>query len=1142
MKLRFIEGAAGSGKTHLCLSQIADCLKEAPLGAPLLLIVPEQATFQAERALAAFPGVGASLRAEVLSFSGLYRWLAAEHTYPALPWLDEQGRSMLLLACLQQNTEKLQLLKPSAKNAGFMDLLARTLVEFEQYNVSPQMLSAAADNLPAGDMLAAKLADLALIYRAYLNKIAGGFRDQGVMMQELCQATAASRRLVGAQVWIDGFMDINPSQMAVIKEIFAKAQTLTVTFTLPDLGAHRIFGGQRRLREQFMQLAPRHDKELSRLTTEPRRFANNELRAVEVCFANGEFASATPDDPRHVHLFAADNPAEEAELAAQLICRLTQENKLKFRDIAVITRNINDYRPALENAFRDFNIPYFFDMGRNVSHHPLVRLVAEVLSVLYDNWATPSVLAYLKSGLAGIRPDEADQLENYALRVGLKGKMWQQAGHFSRGQADELPVINAIAERALSPLLALDAAVQPAATVGGIAAALLAFLSHINAADHMAEWAQNAVQAGDLVQAEAHRQIFDKVQRLLGELADFLGDMPADARRFAEFWHEGAARLVLSSIPPAADQVNVADISRSHLPKISAAIVLGLAEGTLPALAEENGLLASHDKEQLAHLGIDLPPGGRTRQFAEDYLLYLALTRAGDDLYLTYPRHAADGTAQNPSPALAGLVRIFPALTPRSLPPLYRLGGSRSLLKGLSAHLAALRAGQSVSPADDNFWRTVCRQLKATGQLAPQLALLQSGLAYQVDARPLDARRLAALYPDQDHTSVSRLERFNNCPCQYFAQYGLALAPRDEFKLRTVDVGTLYHYVLAQVIAALAAADADWAALTADDLLPLIDNTMQDFAQNGLADIFADSGKNAYAAEKIRAVLLQTLLDMAHNLAAGSFRPVALELSFGRSGSDIKPTYITLPDGRKIRLVGQIDRVDAAVGSTGEYLRIIDYKMSNKTLKLADIYYGLNWQMPLYLDALLGSRQQAGRQQLPAGMFYVPVQDVIKSVKAADDEGASIKLQGLAILDIEALTLAERDLEPGSHARTMQVHLKKDNTFGVATLGLAPAQYAFVQDCLKRDAGATLQALLAGDVAQRPVVNKGRAACDFCDFYPICALDLAVEPKIREVKDLPSWQIIDLFCDKYPDLAQKHGISHSNFSNKNFQNSNKGVN
>lgn len=1127
MKLRIVEGAAGSGKTHLCMEQIAERLREAPLGAPLLLMVPEQATFLAERALVAHPGVGACLRAEVLGFSGLYRWLAAEYTYANLPWLDEQGRSMLLLACVQQSLPELNLLKPSAKNASFMDLLARTLVEFEQYNVTPEQLVAAAQNLPQDAMLAAKLRDLAVVYRAYLARVAAGFRDQAVMMRELREAAAMSGRLVGAEVWVDGFMDMNPSQLAVLCEIFAKAKTLTVTLTLPDLGAARIFGGQRRLREQFMQLAREFgaDVELVRLTANRRHYANDELAAVEVCFATGDFRAVSSAAPHCVHLLAAENPAGEAELAAGLIVRLCREKNLKFRDIAVITRQINDYRPALENAFRDFGIPYFFDMGRDVSHHPLVKLVAEVLAVLYDNWATPSVLAYLKSGLAAITPDEADILENYAIRVGLRGTMWQQAGNFKRGRADELAEINDIAERGLKPLLALAERLRGAATVGDFAEGLLSFLADVGAAEKMEEWAQNATLSGDLVQAEAHRQIFGKVQLLLGELADFLGDIEADARRFAEFWREGAARLALSSIPPSANQVNVADISRSRLSAVRVAIVLGLAEGTLPAVAEENGLLVSHDKEQLAELGIDLPPGGREKQFQEDYLLYLALTRSSDEIYLTYPMAAADGTEKNPSSALADIKRIFPALTEEKLPPLYRLGGDRALLKGLSQHLAALKANEAVSAEEDCFWRAVCHELQSAGLLGAEMEGLAAGLAYQVAHKPLNSRQLAALYPNTGYTSVSRLEKFNNCPCRYFAQYGLGLAPRDEFKLRTMDVGSLYHYVLAEVIAALVAADCDWAALGEADILPLLDKAMNEFAQNGMAEIFADSGKNTYAAEKMRTVLVGTLLDMAHNLAEGTFRPAALEMAFGRDDGTVRPMFLTLPDGRKIKLVGQIDRVDAAQGSTGEYLRIIDYKTGNKTLKMADIYYGLNWQMPLYLQALLEGRKNDDATKLkPAGMFYVPVQEIVKSVSGADDGGAAVKLQGLAILDMEALTLAERGLADGGRAKTMNVYIKKDNTFGANTLGITPAEYDFTQACLKREAGEVLADMLGGNVEQRPVMNGGRAVCEFCDFYAMCALDLAVENNGREILPLSSGQVIDKFAEKYPDLAKTYGI------------------
>lgn len=1129
MKLRLIEGGAGSGKSRLCLAEIAARMSKQPLGEPLLLLVPEQATFQAERALAAFPGVGAAFRAQVLSFSGLYRWLAAEHSYPKLPWLDEQGRAMLLLACVQEHLDELQILKPSAKNASFVELLARTLVEFEQYNISPAELAAAATGLPPDEaMLAAKLHDLAIIYRAYLERVQGGFRDQGVMMRELRQAAADSRRLDGAEIWLDGFMDMNPSQMAVLRELFPKAACLTVTLNLPDLGAARIFGGQRRLRGQFMPLAQEFGTavEVVRLTANHRHRGNDELAAVEVCFAAGDFVPAKAAKPAHIRLAAAENVREEAELAARTIVKLCREQGYKFRDIAVITRQIGDYRLALEDAFRDFNIPYFLDMGRNVALHPLVKLVAEVLAVLYDNWATPSVLAYLKSGLAPVTQDEADMLENYALRVGLRGTMWRQAGSFRRGRAEELPQINEIAQRALAPLLALQTALQDAAIAGDYAGGLLEFLAQLRAAALMEEWAQAAASRSELVQAEAHRQIFGKVQQLLQELADFLGDMPADARRFAELWQEGAARLTISSIPPSANQVNVADISRSRLPEVKAAIVLGLAEGSLPAVAEENGLLVSHDKERLAALGVKLAAGGRERQFQEDYLLYVALTRSSAELYLSYPRQALDGAAKNPSPALADIQRIFPGLAAEQPSLLYTLGGDRALLKGLSAHLAALKAGEPVTPEDDAFWRGVCRELQASGRLTAELELLAAGLAYQVDRTPLDGRRLAALYPRQNHTSVSRLERFNSCPCQYYAQYGLGLAPRAEFKLEVAKIGSLYHYVLAEVTAKLTAANCDWANLQEDDIAPLIEQTVQEFAAGELAEIFADNGRNAYAAEKIRAVVTQTLLDMAANLAAGSFRPAGLELSFGRgAGDEAAPLLIRLDDGRQIRLVGQVDRVDMAAGAGGDYLRIIDYKMQNKTLRMADIYYGLNWQLPLYLQALLENARLSGQNLKPAGMFYVPVQEVIKSVKSADETGAAVKLQGLAILDMEALTLAERDIAPGAYAKTMQVYIKKDQSYGGGTLGLTPPEYEFVQACLKRAAGQSLTAILQGELAQRPVTRGGRPICEHCDFYPLCALDLAVEPQVKEVDRLSTQQALRRLAAEYPDLAAQYGFA-----------------
>ncbi len=1120
MKLRLIEGGAGTGKTHLCLQEIATRLRHEPLGAPLLLLVPEQATFQSERALTAMPGVSASLRAQAVGFAGLYRLLAAEKSFPPLPWLDEQGRAMLLLACLQRVSGDLSVLRNASGGVGLVDLLAETLVEFEQYNILPDDLRRTVEGV-TNDLLAGRLQDLALIYQTYLQTIEGGFRDQGVMMGELAAAAADSRMLDGAELWLDGFLDLNPSQMAVLAAILPKALAVNVCLCLPDGGAQRIFDRQRHLGDKLRHMAQElgADIEVVRLLKNYRHQANPELAAVEEAFAAGGFGAVSTDRPQNIRLLAAADPHDEVTAAARIISELCGRRGYRFRDIAVITRSIGDYRTELNNVFRDFGIPFFLDMGAELGRHPVLKLLSTVLSVLADNWSAPAVFAYLKSGLAPITAEEADVLENYARRIGLKGNMWRRAGSFRRGREEELPLINELAARAVAPLLNLQQSLPEQPTVADMAVGLRTLLDELRVADRLAEWQQRAVADGELRLADAHRQILPEAERLLEQLAAFLGDTPGDAAHFAELLAEGAGRLELSSIPPSLNEVTVAEISRSRLPDIRAAIVLGMNEGVMPLVTAETGFFNSAERRHLAGLGLRLAPGGREQQFLEDYYIYIALTRSSERLYLIYAENGADGAARQPSLALADLRRVFPGLAVEKTAALDRLGmlgGDRMLLAGLTAHLARLKAGEPVDGQDDAFWRSVCHQLNREGRLQPALAMLSGGLSYQVDRTPLDRRRFGALYPRADTTSVSRLEKFNTCPCRYYASYGLGLYPREEFQLRPVDVGTLYHHLLAAVMQRLLEQNCDWSALTAEQIEPLILAVLDDFVEHD-ADwraLLADSAKNRYAREKMIAVVRQSILDMSAAFALGQFRPVAFELDFGM-GAGLEPVVIEMPDGRRVSLRGQIDRVDAARGTDGDFVRVVDYKLQNKTLRLADIYYGLNWQLPLYLDALLQNAAGEGQKLAPAGMFYIPVQEIIKSVKTAGEAGDALRLQGLAILDIEALTLAERDFEPGSRTQTMQVHLKKDMTFGQNTLGLSPAEYGLVQRALRRMVAGRLGEMLSGDIRQRPIAPQGKPVCEHCDYYPLCAVDLAVESDVRPVENLSRQEIMERLAEEY---------------------------
>src|SRR5262245_12441889 len=111
MRARFLLGRAGAGKTQRCLQEIRQELAAASDGPPLLLLVPEQATYQMDRALlSGLPG-GASTRARVVSFRRLTFQLISEMGGLDRRLIQDLGRQMLVHALLRRRSRDLKLYK-----------------------------------------------------------------------------------------------------------------------------------------------------------------------------------------------------------------------------------------------------------------------------------------------------------------------------------------------------------------------------------------------------------------------------------------------------------------------------------------------------------------------------------------------------------------------------------------------------------------------------------------------------------------------------------------------------------------------------------------------------------------------------------------------------------------------------------------------------------------------------------------------------------------------------------------------------------------------------------------------------------------------------------------------------------------------
>lgn len=125
-----------------------------------------------------------------------------------------------------------------------------------------------------------------------------------------------------------------------------------------------------------------------------------------------------------------------------------------------------------------------------------------------------------------------------------------------------------------------------------------------------------------------------------------------------------------------------------------------------------------------------------------------------------------------------------------------------------------------------------------------------------------------------------------------------------------------------------------------------------------------------------------------------SFRPVAFEQTIGEGGEE--PLRVVTPEGREVRIIGQIDRVDVMEREGKRYVRVVDYKTGDKEFRLDDVYCGLNTQMLFYLFTLCRAHEDA----VPAGVLYL-AGDPAPKAAAREEAGkpSAYRVDGLVLND-----------------------------------------------------------------------------------------------------------------------------------------------
>ncbi len=1106
--LHLILGRAGAGKT----TYVHNLLRDFACGgrSDLLLLIPEQDSFSAERAMLRLLGERQAAAVEVLSFTRL-----AETVFRACggrqgPRLNDSLRAVAMGLALHAVRDKLELFRRADER--FVERLLQLERELSAGGAEPSDLRTAAAQLGASAS-GKKLLELSLILEAYGAILTEHYGGRGDAMHELYDTLGTpegraffARRVVA----VDSFWGFTRQELRILGRILEQAQSVYVTLCMDALHPIEdetgIFAHTKRTALSLLELAKQVGVPVTkplRLSGEHKfnnfppdipRFASPALAALEDGFLRESpvpYAGATDD----IQLCSAEDVEAECAWAAQNIKRLLREEGFRCREIAVLARDFERYVRPLGAALRRAEVPYFEDTRQPAASQPLMVMVLAALDIAAGGFGTEAMMRWLKTELAGAAEEETALLENYALLWRLRGDAWLRPWTMhpqGLGLKVDSPVIqsqldrlNTLRKRFTAPLAAFREKMRDCTGQRG-AQALYTLLIETQVPQALKTLRASLEAQGRHIEAAELPRLWDLLMGMLDGLADLPGDEVLGAKRFGALFSLMLRFQTLGELPQYLDAVTAGAADRARLESPRAVFVLGLNEGIFPRTPSTQGLINDADRRRLADAGLQLQDTAPLLLDMERLLIYHSFSAAKERLYLSWPRRSAAGEDLLPSPAVARLRAGFPKLPVTDtllLEPMERLEGESagfSLLCELRREggpvYAALREHFAAQP----IWAARLQALERT---------------YNRDAEGFNIREqdaAEALFGRSMTLSASRAEEYFTCPFRYFARYGLRAQPRREADFDPLFRGGAVHLILERLLKA-EGVDA-LLALSPEERQIHLDREMDAYATEFLS-AEALPERVRFLFRRLREILAQVLERLLAEFQASSFRPVAYELVIDRD-RPAQPYVIPLEGGGELRLRGKVDRVDCAMVNGRPYFRVVDYKTGGKAFDLGDVFEGLNLQMLIYLFSLAESNAPPLPEgALPAGILYEQARDPVMAAGKRDADPAELAAEKQKKNRADGLLLADYDVLCAMEEGAAGLYVPASATggglrgklIGAAELG----RLRRVTDTLL---AGMAERLRGGETAALPYCEPGQEpACVRCDYRIACGRE-AEEP------------------------------------------------
>lgn len=1129
MSLRFYFGPSGSGKSHRIYEEIMQRAAQEP-GRNFLIIVPDQFTMQTQKDLVMRSDRGGILNIDVLSFGRLSHRILEEVGTKEMPVLDDTGKSLVLQKIAADLKEQLPAMGSLLHKQGYIHEVKSAISEFMQYGISTQDMDKLIASAEKRGALAMKLRDLKTLYRGFQDYIRDHFITTEETLDVLRRSLVKSKILPDSVVVFDGFTGFTPIQNRLIQELMRVCEETIVTVTIGEEedpyqmdGEQKLFHLSKKTVADLVKLAA--EAEVTRgedvfVKGGPNRFAE----APALCYLEQNLFryqyEPYTEKQHEIHMFEALSPREEVHQTALYIRKLIREEGLTYRDIAVVIGDLEGYASYVETEFGQLEIPCFIDRTRGIILNPMIEYIKSALQLYIKDFSYDTVFHFLRSGMADISREEIDELENYVIRTGARGyrtysrlftrkteEMQQGSGQEDTERAEEtMERLNRIRQQFADTVEILHMA--PRAKAGEYVDHLYDFLEQNQVQQKLLNYQQRFEQEGDLAKAREYAQIYRLVMDLLDQIYELLGEEEISLQEFADILEAGFGEITVGTIPQNVDRIVVGDMERTRLKQVKVLFFLGVNDGNIPKNASKGGIISDMDREFLIESGTEMAPSPRQQMYIQRLYLYLNMTKPSERLYLSYAKVNSDGKGIRPSYLIDTVRKLFPQLAveyPQNRSRLEQIEGRQEGARYLAEELREYADGTLREEERQDFY-LMYRAYEADPEGRDRLTAAafrrykESGLS-RIVAR--------ALYGRQLENSVSRLETYAACACRHFLQYGLSLQEREEFGFEVSDMGNVYHAVLENFAGKLAESGRTWWDFDENFATQAIKEAVEGYAATYGETVLYSSARNEYAITRMSRILTRTVLTLQQHLKQGSFQPDDYELSF-RFAENLDSIHVDLSEEEKMHLQGRIDRIDVSEDAEHVYVKVIDYKSGNKKFDLAALYYGLQLQLVVYMNAAmeLESRKHPDKEIVPAALLYYHIDDPtietpVELTQEQINEEILTKLRMNGVVNSDPAVVERLDRFLQDKSKVIPVEKKKDGSFSARSGVLSREELRVVSSYVDTKIREIGREILDGKIAANPYEKGNEEACTYCAYKKVCGFDGSIPGyEKRQLEDL----------------------------------------